>query len=487
MDPAEPISLGHRVRLLAAERGDDIALVHVDPDGADDHVLTFAQVDRRSEQVAHALAARGLGPGDRLGIGLENSPELVLSALAAWKLGAVPVPMRWDLPDWELDRVRATIDSAVHLGRDDLDRLRATEHEPTAPVGTTVSPAAWGICSSGSSGTPKVIVSGRPGVWLDAYVSCLMEQWRPVPRPQRVLVLAPMYHANAFTTLLNLLAGDTVVVLRRFDAATAVDAIERHRISTFVATPTMLKRIADLDDIDTRDLSSIDWVLQGAAKMPDSLVRRWLELLAPDQLVMAYGMSEGIGLTALRGDEWLEHPGSIGLGRRGTEFRVMRDGQPCAAGEVGEIWLRTPGPRSYHYLGDAAPLPTDDDGFETAGDLGYTDPDGYLYIVDRRDDLIVSGGANVYPAEVEAALSDHPRIADIVVVGLQDPEWGRRVHAIVEPHDPAIGIELDELVAYAKGRLAPYKVPKSLELVPSIPRSAATKINRRALVDARGG
>ena len=128
-----------------------------------------------------------------------------------------------------------------------------------------------------------------------------------------------------------------------------------------------------------------------------------------------------------------------------------------------------------------------DDGFSTVGDLGYVDPEGYLHLVDRRVDMIVTGGANVYPAEVETALVDHPAIADIVVVGLRDADWGRRVHAIVEPIDPAAPRTEGDVIAYAKSRLAAYKVPKTVEIVEAIPRSEATKINRRALVDARGG
>ncbi len=156
-------------------------------------------------------------------------------------------------------------------------------------------------------------------------------------------------------------------------------------------------------------------------------------------------------------------------------------------GEIGEIYLRSTMPGGYLSLGGAPLLRGTDDGFETAGDLGYLDDEGYLYLVDRRVDMIVSGGANVYPAEVESALIDHPQIADVVVVGLQDPAWGRRVHAIVEPADHDAPPSPEDVIAYAKARLAAYKVPKTVELVDEIPRSEATKVNRRALVEARGG
>jgi bile acid-coenzyme A ligase len=250
----------------------------------------------------------------------------------------------------------------------------------------------------------------------------------------------------------------------------------------------MLQRIADLPGVDTRDLSSLAWVLQGAAPMPPSLVHRWAALIGAEKIVMAYGMTEAIGITALTGEEWMQHEGSVGRGIRETEVRILDDaGADLPAGEVGDIYMRSPSYGGSDYLGDAPQLPTTPDGFQTVGDMGYVDDDGFLYVVDRRVDMIISGGANVFPAQVEHALIDHPKIADVVVVGLKDDTWGRRVHAIVEPADPSDPPTADEVIAYAKSRLAAYKVPKTVELVDEMPRSAATKVNRGRLVEARGG
>ena len=484
-------SFAGRIRQLAAvqpdEDGDAQVYRQIAVDGSEP-AFTWPELDHRSSRLAGALAARGLGPGDRLGLGVRNSPQFALSVLAAWKLGAVPVPVRWDVPDWELTRLREVIAARTYLGDDDVPWIDATAQRDVPDLPDAVSPQVNGICSSGSTGTPKVILSERPGIWDPAFGALMIDPWRPVPRPQTILVLAPMYHANGFATLYSLLAGDHLVVMERFDAARVVDVVERHRVSTFTATPTMLQRIADLPGIDGRDLSSIEWILQGAAPMPPSLVHRWADLIGAERIVMVYGMTEGLGFTALRGDEWMAHPGSVGQPIRETEVRILDpDGHDVPTGEIGEIYLRSPGSRGYRYLGDAAPPAATDDGFQTVGDVGHVDADGYLYLLDRRVDMIVTGGANVFPAEVETALVDHPKIADIVVVGLRDPEWGRRVHAVVEPADPAAPPTQDEVIAYAKSRLAPYKVPKTVELVDAIPRSEATKVNRRALVDARGG
>jgi bile acid-coenzyme A ligase len=487
-EAAAHVSLPARLRTLAAELPDERVLWSVAADGTE-AVYTWAELDRRSSQVAGALAARGVGFGDRVGLGLRNSAQFVLVVFAAWKLGAVPVPMRWDLPEWELARLRDAIDGKVCLGEDDVAWIDATTARAVPHLPDVVAPQTNGICSSGSTGLPKVIVGNRPAVFNPMFTTPFVETWgRKIPRPQTVIVLGPMYHINGFHGVHSLLAGDRVVVMEKFDAARVVDVIERHRVSTFNCTPTMLKRIADLPDIDERDLSSIEWISQGAAPMPPYLVRRWAELIGPERLIMAYGMSEGLGLCAIRADEWMTHEGSVGRPVRGTEVRILdADRNDVPPRQIGDIYLRSASYGGSTYLGGASQAPTTDDGFTSVGDMGYLDEDGYLYLIDRRVDMIITGGANVFPAEVETALIDHPKVADIVVIGLKDDEWGRRVHAIVQPVDPTDPPTFDELRAYAKSRLHPFKVPKSVEIVDEIPRSAATKVNRGALVDARGG
>jgi bile acid-coenzyme A ligase len=487
-DQAEAqVSVSHRVRELAAEHPDELAFRHIGLDGSEPS-FTWRWLDRRSSQLAGALAARGLAHGSRLGMALRNSPQFVLSAFAAWKLGAVPVPVRWDIPDWELSRLREVIEPQVWLGSGDIGWIDSTGSLVVPDLPDAVAPQMNGICSSGSTGTPKVILTARPSVHDPQLSTPFITMWRPVPRPQTILVLAPMYHVNGLTALYNLLDADRLVIMEKFDAARVVDVIERHRISTFTATPTMLQRIADLPGVDDRDLSSVEWFIQGAAPMPPSLVHRWDKLVGADRIVMAYGMTEGLGLTALRGDEWMSHQGSVGRGIRGTEVRILdTDGGELPAGEIGEIYLRSAAYAGYRYLGGAPRMRTTEDGFATAGDMGYLDSGGWLYLVDRRVDMIITGGANVFPAEVEAALIDHPGIADVVVIGLRDSEWGRRVHAVIEPADPAAPPSAREVIRYAKSRLAPYKVPKTIEIVDAIPRSEATKVNRGAMVAARGG
>lgn len=480
-------SIPHRIRQLAEELPDTVAFTQLALDGSEP-AYTFAELDRRSSQLAGALRDRGLCHGDRLGIGLRNSVQFVVSSFAAWKLGAVPVPVRWDVPDWELGRLREVVEPKLFLGLDDLEWIDATAALDVPELEDATAPHMNGICSSGSTGTPKVILTMRKGEYDPALAPPFIAQWAPVERPQCVLVLGPMYHANGLSGLFSLLNADRVVAMEKFDAARVVDAVERLHVSTFTATPTMLQRIADLPGIEQRDLSSLRWILQGSAPMPPSLMHRWIALIGAEKIVMTYGMTEGLGTTGMRGDEWLEHQGSVGRGLRNTEIRILGpDGEDLPRGEIGDIYLRSPFFGGVSYLGTAPQLAGTEDGFKSVGDMGYLDEGDYLYVVDRRVDLIVSGGANVYPAEVEFALIDHPQVADVVVIGLRDAEWGRRVHAVIEPRDHAAPPTAEEIIAFAKGRLAPYKVPKTVEFVEAVPRSAATKVNRRALIDARGG
>lgn len=483
------ISIARRIRRLAEQFPDEEAFRYIGLDGTDAG-YGWPWLDRRSAQLAGALTTRGLARGDRVALGLRNSPQFVIGVLAAWKLGAVPVPVRWDVPDWELRRLHEVIEPRISLDSADIPWIDSTADLDVPDLADAVSPQLNGICSSGSTGTPKVILAERPSVYGPEPVAPFIDLWNdePVPRPQTILVPAPMYHTNGFNTLLTFLSGDRLVLMEKFDAGRVVDVIERHRVSTFTATPTMLQRIADLPGIEDRDLSSIEWIIQGAAPMPPSLVHRWAKLIGPERIVMAYGMTEGLGLTALRGDEWMRHQGSVGRGIQGTEVRIIdADGTEQPVGGLGEIYLRSQSPAGYRYLGTVPKLRSTDDGFQTAGDMGYLDDDGFLYLVDRRVDMIITGGANVFPAEVEAALVDHPDVADVVVVGLRDPAWGRRVHAIIEPADSAAPPTDEQIIGYAKSRLAPYKVPKTIEIVDAIPRSEATKVNRGALVAARGG
>jgi bile acid-coenzyme A ligase len=482
-------SYGSRLRQLALRAPDDLALVFAAEDGSE-REISWRELDDRSTQVARALADEGLAVGDRLAIGLRNSPEHLFAAFGGWKLGSVVVPLRWDLPEWELTRVQQVLQPKVNLHLGDTALFERSLSYSTDPLPDVIPPKARGICSSGSTGTPKIIVVERPGVVNPATISntsAMLESYAPMSHPQLVLVPGPLYHTVGFSATNHLLAGDSVVLLERFNARRVIELIESRRVNGMTGATVILQRIARLEDIAERDLSSLLWVQQGAAPLPHWLARKWIDLVGPERFFMSYGMSEGLGLCVIRGDEWLEHPGSVGRPWRSTSLRIVGSGgESVPSNEVGEIYMSSPGGADFSYLGDASPPPRTDDGYGTVGDLGWIDEDGFLYIADRQADMIITGGANVFPAEVEAALSEHPFVGDVVVIGLGDPEWGRRVHALIVPTENASLTEAD-LIAFAKSRLASYKVPKTIEFVPLIPRSEATKVNRGVLIAEREG
>ncbi|MBV8461952.1 MAG: AMP-binding protein [Acidimicrobiales bacterium] len=481
---SEGRSYGAQIRWLAEHHPDMDAVTVVAEDGSTAR-LDWRTLDRRSSQVARAFAAEGVSVGDRVGLELPNSVEMVEAVLASWKLGASPVPVRWDLPEWERARVARVLDAALLVGRDHLDLFERSRSLSDEPLPDVVAPAVNGICSSGSTGTPKIIMDHSPAVMTPSSTLPFPANWGVEVGRQVILVPTALYHTNGFAQFTYLLTGDSLVIMTKFDAELALDLIEHEHITAFTATPTMLARMARVPGVEQRDFSDVVWVQQGAAVFPPALARFWIDLLGGERIYMAYGMTERLGLTAIRGDEWLEHPGSIGRGFRDTELRILDEHQKeVPTGEVGEIYLRSSTTGRYGYMGADA-LPVTEDGFATAGDLGRLDEDGYCYVADRRVDMIVSGGANVFPAEVEAALSEHPEVVDVVVIGLPDAEWGRRVHAIIEPPRPSDPPDEEQIRSFAKERLAPYKVPKTVEFVDAIPRSAATKVNRAQLVADR--
>jgi bile acid-coenzyme A ligase len=484
------VPYGTQIRHTAEAEPDAVAIVFAAEDGTE-RLVTFRELDERSTQIARVLIERGLEVGDFLAVSLRNSPEHLMACFAGWKAGAIVVPMRWDLPEWERGRVLATMRPKLVVDADHVDEyLLAADAASTTPLDEVVPPRGFGVCSSGSTGAPKVIVMNLPGLfYAEAGLNMVVESYGRLPQPQRVLVPAPLYHTNGFTATRNLMAGERIVLLERFNAARIVDLIEQYGITGFIGATPMLQRIAQVPGIDERDLSSLDWVQQGASPLPLWLGRRWCELVGPEHFYLSYGASEMHGLVTCRGDQWLAHPGTLGLPFGEAVVKILDpEGKELPAGEVGGIYIWTPTGPAASYVGDnVTPMTRTDDGFVTVGDLGWLDEGGYLYMADRRVDMIVTGAANVFPAEVEAALSEHPDIVDVVVVGLRDPEWGRRVHAIVQPVDVANPPGEADIIGFAKARLASYKAPKTVEFIASLPRSEAMKLSRGALVLERDG
>lgn len=457
-----------------------------------DTALTRAELDVRTNRLARAFAARGVGHGDLVSIALPNRVRHLECSVAVWKLGAVPQPVSHRLPPGELDAVLEVADPALVVGLQTPGRAwlpgdHDASGESAQPLPEVVGPSWKAPTSGGSTGRPKVIVAGQR--------ACVEETLARVEglrldRDGVLLCTAPLHHnAPYMFSLMALLQGHHVVLMQRFDAGHTLELVVRHGVTWLYVVPTMMRRILRLPG-DTRaaaDMSSLRTVLHVGAPCPPEVKRAWLSWVGPETVVELYSGTESQAGTVIDGVEWLAHPGSVGRVSRGA-MRILdpEDRHELAAGETGEIWMRpADGRPTYRYLGATA---REHEGWESLGDMGHFDDEGYLYLADRRADMILVGGANVYPAEVEAALDGHPDALGSAVVGLPDPDYGQVVHAIVHvtpDADPA-AVE-DTLRAHLAGCLAPHKTPRTYEFVHHPLRDDAGKVRRGALRDERTG
>jgi bile acid-coenzyme A ligase len=479
------VSYGQAMRAHAERDPEGVAVIH------EAERIARAVLDRRADRLARAYRALGVREGDLVTLALPNSIEFFAACLAVWRLGATPQPVSARLPAPERRAIVELAKPALVVG------APADEHHgfpsvpagfdpdpapPDEPLPDVVPPRSRAMTSGGSTGRPKLIVDLTPGC-------CDPDAGENGVTPGGVtLVPGPLYHAGPFmTSWSQLLAGGTVVLMSRFEAEQALALIERHRVDWVLFVPTMMQRIWRLPaEVRRRyDVSSLQRVMCTGAPSPAWLKRAWIEWLGPERIYEAYGGTERTGGTMISGSEWLAHPGSVGKPTLGRRIRVQRpDGSECRPGEVGEIYMLPPGGRgsTYRYLGaEASASP---DGWETLGDMGWVDEEGYLYLGDRKTDMILVGGANVYPAEVEAALDAHPAVRSSAVVGLPDEDLGSRVHAIVDATAP---ISEAELRAHLEQQLVRYKIPRSFEFVSEPLRDDAGKVRRSALRAARLG
>ncbi|HEX4248922.1 MAG TPA: AMP-binding protein [Pseudonocardia sp.] len=467
------------------------ALAEADPDApavtCGDVTLSRAELARRSNRLARHLARLGVERGALLTIGLPNGLDFYVAAVAAWKLGAIPQPVSARLPASELAALLTVADPPVVVGLEPSDGRpwlpRGFEPDPTIsdePLPPSIPPSWKAPTSGGSTGRPKIILAG--GVGTVETVTARSSALRIAP-DEVFLVTAPLYHNAPFMfSLIALVNGGHVVVMERFDGADVLDRVRRHRVTWLYAVPTLMGRMLRLPD-EVRaaaDLSSVRTLLHVGAPCPEHVKRGWLAWLEPAKLLELYGGTESIAVCMIDGVDWLAHPGSVGRPTSG-ELRITDDDfNELPVGEVGEVWQRPPaGVLTYRYLGATAHAR---DGWQTIGDMGRVDADGYLYLSDRRQDMILVGGANVYPAEVEAALEEHPRVLSSAVIGLPDDDLGNSVHAIVMTEG---ALSDDELTEHMRLKLAPYKVPASFERSAEPLRDDAGKVRRTALRTAR--
>jgi long-chain acyl-CoA synthetase len=431
--------------------------------------LESGPAEEAQRRAAGALVAAGLGPGDRVAFCLPSSAELLVCVLGALRRGIIPVLLNATLLPAERDALVADAEPSLVIV-DDAGLAGLLSGEGVAlPPYPLARPMHY---TSGTTGRSKGVWSG---VLDEAEGKRLFEDeadlWN-FNASDTHLVCSPMYHSVSIRFAAGtLLRGGRLVILSHFDASAAESAIRRYRPTTTFMAPTALQRLLQHDD-DPGVWDSFRLVVHAGSPCSPALKRAALERVRPGALWEFYGSTEG-QFTACSPEEWMERPGTVGRARSGRRLRVDDDGT---------IWCGCPTFARFRYWNDdeATERAWREDEF-SVGDLGRLDPEGYLFLDGRRDDLVITGGVNVYPAEVEAVLVEAPGVVEAAVFGLGDETWGQRVCAAVvgSVSEPA-------LREHGAARLAPYKRPKSYFLVHDLPRTATGKLRRRALPSALG-
>ncbi|CAM3229358.1 AMP-dependent synthetase [Mycobacterium intermedium] len=447
--------------------------------------LTRAELDRSTNRLARAYAERGVTAGSYVSIVLPNSVEWVQAAVACWKLGAVPQPLSPGMPDAELHGLLELRPRALLVGRShgEIPSVPAGFVPDSTlsdePLPEAVSPSWKSLASGGSTGRPKLIEAGG-----DSRVPAAIGYPLGAQEGDTSLVPVPLSHNTGFTTgTIALLMRHHLVLLPRFDPHEFLRLVTEHRVTFLTTVPTIMQRLLPVyhANPDSYDLSSIRRLWHVGAPCPPAVKQAWIDLLGPEKIWELYGGTELQALTFISGSEWLTHPGSVGRVVTGEMKVLDDDGNPCPPGVEGEIYMR-PSPGSaptYRYVGVKA---KSRDGWDSLGDLGYFDADGYLYLSDRRVDMFTVGGRNVYPAEIENVLSEHPDILSCLVVGIPHSDLGQVPYALVHT---VTGSDLtaETVQTFVGDRLAGYKIPRTVEFVDTPLRDDAGKARRTAVRD----
>jgi acyl-CoA synthetase (AMP-forming)/AMP-acid ligase II len=475
--------------------------------------LTFKELNLRCNQLANAFVEAGVIKGERVGLLLMNSSEFMESYYALAKIGAVVVPLNWRLVADELEFIlkdsgtsRLIFDNEfvdtvaeLHSRGDKTDinqwlqvtngdvayfaqsyrgfRDAASTDEPE--VSAADHDMLYIMYTSGTTGLPKGVVhTHHTSIWGLLSISATAIYYDP----ERYLACLPMFHVGALTPLaVNVYRGVTSVVMRSFDPVSAWETIEREKITSGLAVPAMLSFMLQVPNFERFDFSSLRWIMTGAAPVPPALTKIFHDMNIGIQQV--YGLTETCGPTCLMDAEnALARPESTGKAFFHTEVRIADEkSNDCPPGVAGEVLVRGEHVMVEYWNRPEATAETIVDGWLHTGDIAIMDEEGFVSIQDRIKDMIISGGENVYPAEIEGVLSEHPGISEAAVIGQQSERWGESPLAIVVATDE--NLKQADVMEFCQGKLARFKQPKAVEFVSAIPRNPSGKILKRVLRD----
>jgi long-chain acyl-CoA synthetase len=492
----------------AREKPDAIAIIE------GDRSLTYAAWNEAADRVAAGLERHGVQRGDIVVLRTQIRLDWAILSSALAKLGCSLLALNWRLTAAETQYVLGNSGATVFICDDPEPALLKSAFEGlNIKLAVSIDVPAEGFVSfqslmeepsvsrfsagdpplviytSGTTGLPKgVVMNTREVAKTDRRAAEYLQDVAS-KRPQRpgdvVMLTLPMHHGAGPAALWGALRlGNCIILLRRFDPATTLKLVDTHKVTVWTGVPTMYKRIAALpqQELGKYDVSSLRVLGVGAAPVPPAL-KDWIDsYFGAGKLGEGYGATETGMITHLAPGEHRLKPGSSGLPHKHVDIRIRdENGADLPAGSVGEIWVRTPATIAQYLNGKPLDSDTlDGEGFFRVGDVGRLDEEGYLFITDRAKDMIISGGVNLYPAEIEAGLLRHPAVLDVAVIGIPDDEFGEQVKAFVELR-PGASAAPEEIVEHAKLHLASYKRPKSVEIVAELPRNTMGKLLKREL------
>jgi O-succinylbenzoate-CoA ligase len=472
--------------------------------------FSYAELDARANRIANVLLSMGVQKGDRVALLIMNGVEYIESYFGAAKIGAVLVPLNWRLVADELDFIIGDSGSVVLIYDQEFDQVVNALHGRDLPlrdwlrIGAGERPARAGdydqLCADASTEEPEINASGDDLLFIMytsgttglpkgavhthatmAWASISTNMTADIRYGDRYLVILPLFHVGALLpATANIHRGATLVVLRAFDPALVFEAIEREQITTSLAVPAMLQAMLLSPSRDKVSLDRVRWILSGAAPVPVSLIERYVKLGI--EIHQVYGLTETCGPACLiSSEEAIAKAGSTGPAFFHTDVRVVdANGAEVAPGEIGEVIIRGSHVMKEYWNQPEATAQTIRDGWLYTGDLATIDEDDFVTIQDRKKDMIISGGENIYPAEIENVLAAHPQLAESAVIGLPSEKWGETPAAIVVVAGDEVPTS-GEVIDFCREKLAGYKVPCVVEFVDEIPRNLTGKILKRVL------